>query len=108
MVTSAERRRHPRYEIPVRLRIELPDGRDLRTRALNVSEGGAYFLTEEGFEVGREVSLRLAIPRDTANTFFLEQFAAKARVVRRESLVEGQPGAGIALRFEKQLPLDLP
>ena len=65
-------------------------------------------ITEEVVEVGHEVTVRLAVPRDTANTFFLEQFAAKARVVRREQPPDGETGARVALEFEKELVLDLP
>jgi len=108
MTTSTDRRRHPRFEVPCRLRIELPGGADVRTRALNVSDGGAYFVTDAMLEVGRKVTVRLAVPRDTANTFFLEQFAAKAEVIRRDAPSADKVWAGVALRFEKTLALDLP
>ena len=108
MSSSDERRRCPRYEIPCRLRVELSSGADVRTRTLNVSDSGAYFVAEEAVpEVGHTVTVRLAVPRDTANTFFLEQFAAKAKVIRREAATGDRPGVGIALRFEKVLALDL-
>jgi len=107
MDTSAERRRHTRFEVPCRLRIEMGEGTDLRTRALNISDGGAYFLVEEPPEVGQRVKVRLAVPRDTANTFFLEQFAAGARVVRRDTPESGGRRIGVALEFEKTLTLDL-
>lgn len=77
MAVSAERRQHQRFDVPCRLRLELPDGHGLRARAINVSDGGAYFVAERVPAVGQEVSVRLGIPRDTANTFFLEQFAAR-------------------------------
>ncbi|MCX5685454.1 MAG: PilZ domain-containing protein [Planctomycetota bacterium] len=110
MSTSDERREHPRYDIPCRLRVELPGGEDVRTRTLNVSSSGAYFVVDEVIpEVGHTVTVRLAVPRDTANTFFLEQFAAKAKVIRRDPAVSGDhPGVGVAVRFEKVLALDLP
>ena len=107
MRASSERRQYPRFETPCRVRIELASGRDVRTRTINVSDGGAYFIVEEGIDVGPEVTVRLAVPRDTANTFFLEQFAAKAQVIRREPPPDGQVGAAIAVRFEKALALDL-
>jgi hypothetical protein len=80
MDTSAEHRRHPRFEVPCRLRIEMGEGTDLRTRALNISDGGAYFLV---------------------------QFAAGARVVRRDTPESGGRQIGVALEFEKALTLDL-
>jgi len=109
MTSSDERRRYPRFDIPCRLRVELPSGSDLRARTLNVSNSGAYFVADEVVpEVGHTVTVRLAVPRDTANTFFLEQFAARAKVIRREPAVRERPGVGVALKFEKVLALDLP
>jgi hypothetical protein len=109
MNSSDERREHPRYDIPCRLRIELPGGTDVRTRTLNVSSSGAYFVTDEMVpDVGHTVTVRLAVPRDTANTFFLEQFAAQAKVIRRDPAAADRPGVGVAVRFEKVLALDLP
>jgi hypothetical protein len=107
MSKSDERRKYARFEVPCRLRVEWPNGRDVSTRTANISEGGAYFVTDEVMEIGREVTVRLAVPRDTANTFFLEQFAAKAHVIRRDPPDDTRQGIGIALEFEKTLPLDL-
>ena len=108
MAVSAERRQHQRFDVPCRLRLELPDGHGLRARAINVSEGGAYFVGEKVPDVGQEVSVRPGVPRDTANTFFLEQFAARAKVIRHDAPHEVGEGVGVALRFENPLPLDLP
>jgi c-di-GMP-binding flagellar brake protein YcgR len=107
MNTPKERRRHRRFDTPCRLRVQLPTGEHIRTRTMNVSDGGAYFLTEDAVEAGQEVNVRVAVPRDTANTFFLEQFAAAARVLRCDHLDGRQPGTGVALKFEKELALDL-
>jgi hypothetical protein len=108
MGTGAERRRSHRFELPCRLRVEWPNGREVQTRTANVCDGGVYFVTDKVIEVGREVTIRLAVPRDTANTYFLEQFSAKAQVIRRDPPADGREGIGIALRFEKELQLDLP
>ena len=108
MAVSAERRQHQRFDVPCRLRLELPDGNGLRARAVNVSDGGAYFVAGRVPAVGQEVGVRLCVPRDTANTFFLEQFAARAKVVRHDAPHEKGDGVGVALRFEKSLSLDLP
>jgi hypothetical protein len=109
MNSSDERRKHPRYEIPCRVRVELPSGTDVRTRTLNISDSGAYFIVDEVVpDVGHTVTVRLAVPRDTANTFFLEQFAAKAKVIRRDPAGGERPGVAVAVKFEKVLALDLP
>jgi len=107
MASPPERRRHRRHEIPCRLRVELPSGDDLRARTVNVCDGGVYFVVDTPPELGREVQVQLTVPRDTANTFFLEQFAARAQVVRCDRPPDGRAGAGVALRFEKELALDL-
>jgi c-di-GMP-binding flagellar brake protein YcgR len=107
MATSVERRRYTRYPVPCRLKIETAEGSGLRVRTLNISDGGAYFVADEVLEVGRKVRVQLSVPRDTANTFFLEQFAAEAKVVRLEPGAAGR-GAGVALAFDKTLALDLP
>ena len=108
MATAAERRKFTRHAIPCRLKIEVPERGDLRVRTINVSDGGAYFVCDEILEVGRKLRVRLAVPRDTANTFFLEQFAAEARVVRLDPVGEGETAKGVALAFDKILALDLP
>ena len=108
MAVSAERRQHQRFDVPCRLRLELPDGHGLRARAINVSDGGAYFVAGKVPAVGQEVSVHLGVPRDTANTFFLEQFAARAKVIRHDAPHEEADGVGVALRFKKKLSLDLP
>ena len=107
MATSTERRKHPRFDVPCRLRVQLPDGDDLRARAVNISDGGAYFLAKGAPDVGQRVHVQLAVPRDTANTFFLEQFAAQAEIVRHDPPGEKDRDVGVALRFEKALRLDL-
>ena len=107
MASPPERRRHDRHEIPCRLRVELPSGDDVRARTVNVCDGGAYFVVDNPPEPGQVVQVQLTVPRDTANTFFLEQFAARARVIRCDRAADGRPGAGVALQFEKELALDL-
>ncbi|HUU91890.1 MAG TPA: PilZ domain-containing protein [Phycisphaerae bacterium] len=107
MATSSERRKHRRFEVPCRLRIEAPGGHDVRARTANVCDGGVYFVVDRGLELGREVYVQLTVPRDTANTFFLEQFAARAQVIRCDRPSAGESGTGVALKFEKELALDL-
>ena len=107
MSTSSERRKHRRFDLSCRLRIESPGGGDVRARTVNVCDGGVYFVVDRGLELGREVYVQLTVPRDTANTFFLEQFAAHAQVIRCDRPEPGEMGTGVALKFEKELALDL-
>jgi len=107
MASPPERRRHCRHDIPCRLRVELPSGDDLRARTVNVCDGGVYFVIDQPPEPGQEVQVQLTVPRDTANRFFLEQFAARARVIRCDRPADGRGGAGVALQFEKDLALAL-
>lgn len=107
MAARSERRRYRRHDLPCRLRVELPSGNNVRARTVNVCDGGVYFMVDDAPEIGREVRVQLTVPRDTANTFFLEQFAARAQVVRCDVPTDGRAGMGVALRFEKELALDL-
>jgi hypothetical protein len=106
MPAPSERRKYRRFDVPCRLNVDLPGGGGVRVRTINVSDGGAYFVTDEEIEIGRQVNVRLTVPRDTANTFFLEQFAARASVIRCESEPQNG-GRRVALQFEKVLVLDL-
>jgi len=107
MVARPERRRHRRHDLPCRIRVELPTGNNVHARTVNVCDGGAYFVVDDVIDIGREVQVQLTVPRDTANTFFLEQFAARAQVIRCEVPSDGRSGMGVALRFEKELALNL-
>ncbi len=108
MATAAERRQHPRFAVPCRLRIEWSEGTPVRARTINVSDGGAFFFADVAARVGDSLQVLLSVPRETANTFFLEQFAVPARVVRRDSKDDESGEAGVAVRFEKPVRLDLP
>ncbi len=105
MAAPKERRSHPRYALACRLRLELPGGRSVRARAVNISKGGVYFLVDRLPKVDAPLRVRLAVPRDTANTFFLEQVVAEAAVARRQAHEEAE---GVALAFRKPLDVDLP
>jgi c-di-GMP-binding flagellar brake protein YcgR len=106
MAVAAERRQHIRFEVPCRVRFAGPGGEEVRSRTLNVSDGGALLPAPLPVAVGEALHLHLAVPRETANTFFLEQFAVRARVVRH--VAGPAEGPGIAVQFERPLRLDLP
>ena len=108
MAVGTERRKHARFDVPCRLRIERRDAPALRTRTLNVSDGGALFPAPAAPGVGEAFHVRLSVPRETSNTFFLEQFAVRARVVRQEARRGSGEATAVAVEFERPLHLDLP
>ena len=56
-------------------------------------------------EPGRQLDLKLSIPRSTPNTFLMEPVAGQAIVVRHEPADDG--ARNVAVRFEPPLTLDL-
>ena len=109
MVMQSERRKHPRFNLPCRVKIAVPDhDKDLRVRSVNVSAGGLCCLVAAALSPGTDVFLRVAVPRDTANTFFLEKFSSAARVVRIDPPRPDEPEPRVALQFMSPLPVDLP
>ena len=106
-VRSKERRRHKRFVVRCPITLSTQDGEVLcRTRTGNISDGGTYLaLPPEVLpSVGTWLSLRLSVPRDTPNTYMLEEFRSPARVVRHQPLKE-RGLTGLALQFAK--PLDM-
>lgn len=108
---GAERRAHRRWPLncPVAL---LDDQGELiaRSRTDNLSDGGAYVVlpVEALPRAAGQQALRvqISVPRTTTNTYMLEDFQARATVVRTEPLVNADQ-AGLALAFQAPLSLDL-
>lgn len=63
MGRDTERRRHPRFEIPVRVYGEL-GGTVVRYTTRDVSLGGAFLLTGDDLPVGRRLTMFLDVPSD--------------------------------------------
>ena len=74
----------------------------------NISDGGAYLVvpTDALLSRGCEVDISFSVPRTTPNTYMLEDFACKAKVVRHQRLTEGDR-RGMALQFDKPKQLVL-
>jgi len=84
-------------------------GRELfQIRTTNISNSGLYLetpvsnLPDGG--VPDDVRLRIAVPRNSPNTFELEQFQTDARLVRATMLAD-EDSAGIALQFVEPIAL---
>jgi len=101
-----DRRQHPRFVLSCPVTVTDAAGNVLmRTRTLNVSDGGALLPAgEETIEIGLDVGVDLNVPRSTANTFMYEPVAADARILRRQRANGGQ---ALALAFIQPLDLDL-
>jgi hypothetical protein len=106
-VRSKERRRHKRFVVRCPITLSTQDGEVLcRTRTGNISDGGTYLaLPPEVLpSVGTWLSLRLSVPRDTPNTYMLEEFAGPALIVRHQP-ADGNQQIGVGLKFIR--PMDL-
>lgn len=104
-----DRRRHLRRPLACQI-ILFDDGTDppLRTHTLNVSDGGVYLSvpTRNVPEQGRQMSLKLLVPRSTPNTYMLEEFNAPAKIVRHDMLLDNTQ-VGVAVQFLQQVNLAL-
>ena len=104
-----ERRAFQRHDLPCPISLLGQDGRLMaQARTVNVSDGGAYVhVPAHGLPSEPPVSLtvHLAVPRTTPNTYMLEDFQMPAVVVRLDRLVDGH--AGVALRFVRPVRLEL-
>ena len=106
-----ERRVHRRWELTCPIVVLDAKGKVLfKTRAVNVSDGGAY--CTRGVDnlasgsLPQRVGIRLSVPRSTRNSFMFEEFQGAARVIRTEPLIDAAR-AGMALQFLQPLSLDL-
>lgn len=111
MKDRKEKRRFERFDMPCPITLAASGGvSEIRGRTLNVSDGGACFVLAEGQlpEPGGQFRMKLALPRQTPNTYFLEHFTGPAAVVWMD---EGTGAAGrqprIGIRFVPHLPLDI-
>lgn len=82
---------------------------EIKARTINIGDGGVLCRIHENevpWHVGDFVRMRLNIPRETPNTYFLENLETDGRVIRLE--VPGdQDGHLMALAFHPRLDLGL-
>ncbi len=104
-----ERRKHRRAKLPCPLILRDRDGNVLaKTRAENISDGGVFLTMpiDSLPRFGNELNLSFSVPRSTPNTYMLEEFKCRGKVVRQQPLTDTDR-AGMGLQFNKPLPLML-
>ena len=106
---ASERRRHKRLELKCPITMAAAAGEPIgRSRTANISDGGAlvYLPAGELPACGSEVDLAISVPRRTANTYMLEEFASRAKVLRHQPPGD-DPAAAVAFQFAEPLALGL-
>jgi c-di-GMP-binding flagellar brake protein YcgR len=106
--TVKERRAHKRFNLTCPVVVCDSSGRELlRTRTLNISDGGALVTSAEASAMppGQALHANLRVPRTTPNTFMYEDFFSAARVARHDRLAGDM--IGVALQFPRPLTLEL-
>ena len=104
-----ERRRHKRQPLACPISLTADDGQELaKARTLNISDGGTLLPvpSDAAPPDGARVRVSFSVPRQTANTYMLEDFACGASVVRRQP-AESEDERRVALQFEQPLNLGL-
>lgn len=104
-----ERRQHRRHELRCPAVVRGEDGEPLaETATVNISDGGAFVTVPISSvpQRGCSVQLDLRIPRQTTNTYMLEDVTRQATVVRHTALKD-DGHAGVAMEFERGDPLDI-
>ncbi|MCJ7545044.1 MAG: PilZ domain-containing protein [Phycisphaerae bacterium] len=105
---GAERRRHKRFAVPCPVRLSQGDAAEATGKTANVSDGGMLVPLPPQMlpACGNVVDVLLRVPRQTPNTYMLEEFVSRARVVRYDALADRE-GAGAALEFVHPMELGL-
>jgi len=104
----SEKRAHKRFELDCHVTLRNGDGRETKSLSLNISNGGMFLPVRlhETPEAGHELDVEFSVPRSTPNTFLLEQFRAKAEVLRH-GMMKDEQYAGLAIRFKTPLALQI-
>lgn len=107
----AERRIHKRWPIACPVSILSQSGQVLlRAKTANISDGGAYMILPVdklgGGDLPARFAVELSVPHATPNTYMIEEFRARATVVRAEPLIDADQ-AGLALSFAEPLRLEM-
>lgn len=82
---------------------------EIKARTVNICDGGILCRIKEDevpWQVGDFVRMRINLPRETPNTYFLESIEADGRVIRFEIPGDGD-GHLMALAFHPRLDLGM-
>ena len=103
---DADRRTFPRFELTCPVTITDSTGKVLlKTRTLNISDGGALLEPqEETIEIDEPVTIDMRVPRSTANTFMYEDVSSPAQIIRSQEAADLE---SYALMFIEPVKLDL-
>ncbi len=107
MTRESERRRHKRHGLACPTTLVVQGGKHVKAKTTNISDSGACIeiSPQDSAAVEGHLSIQLALPRKTANTYMLEDFISSATVVRR---IRGdKQKVGLAIQFVSPLKLDI-
>ena len=102
----SERRKHKRFDIDCPTTLTDAASNELASRTVNVSDGGMFLTMPTGSlpDRGSTVKVAFSLPRETPNTYMLEQLQCEAMIVRHEPCPD-EAIAGVALAFDDTLDL---
>ena len=106
---GSNRRRHKRTALNCPVTVCDRGGQALAGGdSLNISDGGMLLSirVEDLPALRTAVNVAFSVPRETPNTFMLEDFASPATVIRHGALVD-EARAAVALRFGRPVSLAL-
>ncbi len=102
MVTP-DRRRAPRFSIPVRLvfrRMDVPAQGERFAKAIDVSTTGVYFTTNQVLGIGETIELRLYIPRHVSGVASkCRRFVGRVTRVESKNDLQVEAGVGVHLLY---------
>jgi hypothetical protein len=108
-MATSERRVTPRLSLAIPIsfhRMGAPSEVDEKTKAINISTRGVYFLSAREMSVGEALQVRLAMPRRLTGTGSATRtFIGRVSHVERCGMPAGQSGVGVQLLYyERDLP----
>lgn len=106
---AAERRKHKRQAIACPVSLSGEDEKFLaQSKTLDISDGGAIFAVPSKSvpRLDQKVAIVFSVPRSTPNTYMLEEFTGRARIVRHQPLLDNEQ-VGVAIQFLPAMSLGL-
>ncbi|HUT60516.1 MAG TPA: PilZ domain-containing protein [Phycisphaerae bacterium] len=106
---ASERRKHTRHALACPVSLSREDEKLLaQSKTVNISDGGALVAVPSKSvpRLDQKVALVFSVPRSTANTYMLEEFTGRARIVRHQPLTDNDQ-VGVAIQFLPAMSLGL-